>query len=76
MMINFSHLEEIVGGKILLLSKDDSIHTLCIDSRKATEKAGRFFLQLKVNGMMAIYISIHSTLQVFVSLWLNDLFLT
>jgi len=46
-MVNFSQLEKITGGKYLLLSNNLPIHSLCIDSRKATESEGTLFFAIK-----------------------------
>lgn len=46
-MVNFAQLEKITGGKNLQLSKDASINSLCIDSRKATASAGILFFAIK-----------------------------
>lgn len=46
-MIKFSQLEKITGGKNLRLSKDYSITTLSIDSRKATVVDGTLFFAIR-----------------------------
>ncbi len=46
-MIVFSQLEKITGGKNLLFSKDASIVTLCIDSRKAPATGETLFFAIR-----------------------------
>jgi len=45
-MINFSQLENITGGTLLLLSKDSLINSICIDSRKATDLDSTIFFAI------------------------------
>ena len=47
MVIHFSALEKITGGSNLMLSNDDFITSLCIDSRKATDAQGTLFFAIK-----------------------------
>jgi alanine racemase len=47
MVILFSQLERITGGKNLLMSLDSYINSLCIDSRKATDAQGTLFFAIK-----------------------------
>lgn len=46
-MVNFSQLEKIIGGKNILFSKDYSINSLCIDSRKVTVSEEVLFFAIK-----------------------------
>lgn len=47
MVVFFSELERITGGKNVLLSTDSVINSLCIDSRKATDAPGTLFFAIK-----------------------------
>ena len=47
MVIHFSELEKITGGRNLLLSNDNFINSICIDSRKATNAQGTLFFAIK-----------------------------
>jgi len=47
MVILFSQLERITGGRNLQMSDDSFINPLCIDSRKATDAQGTLFFAIK-----------------------------